>query len=291
MDAQQLKSLLTSYMNRQSTVEFLYLLLLVYVALDAIMLAWFLLTPLLAQSSSRLLFGLSMLAYNYGYLATNCHQMPQRSLFLNGFQTPMCARDMGVYFGCLLGGLTPLLGLKLHRFFRSVPFLILSFIPLTVDGITQTLLMMRESSNELRLMTGLLFGFGLVYFLAARVVDKSGSMDRRGELKRALRISAVTLLVLLVASYLVGDDYVTFADAVSETGFYPSYATYVPRRAVQTFRYDPYVGSYDDTVLNAVGEHGYRGHGLWILYKGDMGYGGKQVYPVGGGTVRLIPDQ
>ena len=35
---------------------------------------------------------------NFGRL-TKCHQIPERSFFINGFQFPVCSRCTGVFFG------------------------------------------------------------------------------------------------------------------------------------------------------------------------------------------------
>jgi len=288
----QLKADCIQYLTKQSTLEFTALLLLVYLALDAIILAWFLLTPLLVQSGSRLLFGLGMLGYNYGYLATNCHQMPQRSILLGGFQFPFCSRDTGVYVGCLIGAAVPLLNLKLPKFMKSLLFCALLLTPLVVDGVTQTLLHMRESDNTLRLLTGLLFGFGFAYFFAARIAEHSkGVVDYGAEGVRAARISAVIITLLLAAAYIVGDDYKTMGAAVAESGLKPTFVTYVPGRAVDTVGFDPYIHSYEDAVLDRLRQHGYQGHGLWVIYEGSVAREGRHVYfTKGDGTFALISD-
>ena len=83
----------------RQVIEFLFMSLVVYLVLDAMILAWFIATPLAARSGNRLAFGLAMLGYNVGYLTSNCHQMPQRSLMVLNFQVPFCFRDTGIYAG------------------------------------------------------------------------------------------------------------------------------------------------------------------------------------------------
>ncbi len=86
-----------------------------------------------------------------------CHQIPERSFFILGHQLPVCARCAGIYFGGLLGS-----------FFvrkKSPPplFLVLALIPMAIDGGTQ--LLWRESTNIIRLATGLVAGFAVVFYL------------------------------------------------------------------------------------------------------------------------------
>ncbi|MBD3388480.1 MAG: DUF2085 domain-containing protein [Candidatus Altiarchaeales archaeon] len=281
-------------LERRAVLETLYMLLLVYVMLDAIILAWFFLTPVLATSDNRLLFGVSMLAYNFGYLTSNCHQMPQRTLFIGGYPMPFCARDTGIYLGCMMGGLAPLLKVRLPKPMKSPLFLLASLTPLAVDGVTQTILSLRESNNEIRMLTGILFGFGLVYFFSSRIVEvTSGRVDSRSEARKTAVVGAFILALLLAASFMAGDDYKTLDQAVSESGLNPSYATYFSKRMVWTLRYDPYLTSYDDVVLDEILDAGRRSTGLWVLYEGEYGNnGGKHVYfNKANGNVTLVADQ
>jgi len=277
--------------SNQGMMEFLLMFLLVYIVLDAVILAWFFLAPLMASSGNRLFFGLAMLAYNQGYLVSNCHQMFQRSLIFAGFEMPFCARDTGIYVGCLVGAALPLAGLKLPRRLASVWVCGLLMVPLAVDGVSQTILDMRESSNLLRVATGLLFGFGMVYVFSARIVERSREMvDVRSEAAKALRLGVLTVAVLFAVGYYVGGGYVTLREAVSESGMNPSFVTYASKRSLETVRYDPYLSSYDDSVLDEMVAYGSRGNGVWVVYEGPMGHAGKDVFFRGDGTFRLVSD-
>jgi len=96
------------------------------------------------MSESPLLRGIPM----------GCHRMPHRSLHFRGRQFPVCARCTGILLGYLtypafvigLWPATVLGGLLLN-------------IPALVDGSTQ-LRGFRESTNPLRLVTGLMSGAG-----------------------------------------------------------------------------------------------------------------------------------
>lgn len=90
-----------------------------------------------------------------------CHGKIERCLELFGAPMPICARCVGIYAGMLLGILAfwaiPLLR---ERVMRVVAFVAVT--PLAIDGLTQ-LSGLRESTNELRVATGIIAGiaFGL----------------------------------------------------------------------------------------------------------------------------------
>ncbi len=90
-----------------------------------------------------------------------CHGKVERCLTLFGARMPICARCVGIYAGMLLGILAfwavPLLREKVMR---GVAFA--ATVPLALDGLTQ-LAGLRESTNELRIATGVIAGlaFGL----------------------------------------------------------------------------------------------------------------------------------
>jgi uncharacterized membrane protein len=279
------------YSNRP-LMEFLFMFLMVYAILDAIILAWFFLSPFAVQSSNRLVFGVAMLAYNFGYLTSNCHQMPEHSLIFGGYEMPFCARDTGIYVGCLVAAVLPFVRVRVPAAVGSWWFAGLVMAPMAVDGVTQSILDWRESTNELRVATGLLFGFGMVYFFAVRIVENSrGFVDLRSEAVKAARIGVLFAVLILVASYHVGGGYVTREVAVRESGLQPSFVTYAPARAMQTVRWDQYLGSYDDAVLSELVAYGSRGHGVWVVYEGEMRRDGKHVFfTPGNGTFKLVPD-
>lgn len=99
-----------------------------------------------------------------------CHQLPERSLYIGGYGVmPVCARCAGIYIGvfvafCYLFIKKRLIGNKPVSFFCII-ISVLSFLPLMVDGAT-SYLGLRDSSNALRLLTGLLLGYPLPVFFA-----------------------------------------------------------------------------------------------------------------------------
>ncbi len=101
-----------------------------------------------------------------------CHGLTRRCLELFDVPMPLCARCVGIYLGLLAGvaffWLVPLLR---ERVMRNVA--VAAIVPLALDGLTQ-LSGIRESSNPLRMATGMIAGlaFGL-WILSA--------IERRGE--------------------------------------------------------------------------------------------------------------
>lgn len=90
----------------------------------------------------------------------NCHQLAERSFFLNGNQMPFCSRDVGIFIGLAAGMLAVLL--LSPRF--SWLILSLLVLPILIDGGVQ-LTGLYESNNLLRAITGALGGIGASYFL------------------------------------------------------------------------------------------------------------------------------
>lgn len=83
-----------------------------------------------------------------------CHQRPERSFFVRGYQMPVCARCEGE----LIGILAALIAIW---FFRP-PYWAMAVImlPMIADGLIQGFTRY-ESTNLRRLVTGILFGFGI----------------------------------------------------------------------------------------------------------------------------------
>lgn len=94
-----------------------------------------------------------------------CHQIPERTLWVGGHHLPVCARDTGAFLGLLLG-YTMLLSLR-RKEAKGPPNLILTLamlLPMLVDSLGQ-MLGFWISTNDIRLITGLLFGVALAPFL------------------------------------------------------------------------------------------------------------------------------
>lgn len=90
-----------------------------------------------------------------------CHQLVERSFFVNGNQMPFCARDLGLFVGLAAGS-----GFVTFVRYKVNPVLVLlGLVPIGLDGGLQ-LITSYESNNALRVMTGLLAGVALSLLLA-----------------------------------------------------------------------------------------------------------------------------
>lgn len=97
-----------------------------------------------------------------------CHQLPERSFFGGGTQLPVCARDTGIYVGFIVA-VALIVVLDRGRRSSDVPpvwlgaTLGVGFAAMAIDGVTQ-LFGFRESTNSLRLATGLAMGFAMAAY-------------------------------------------------------------------------------------------------------------------------------
>lgn len=85
-----------------------------------------------------------------------CHQLPERSFFIHGYQFPVCARCTGIIVGYIISAIYSILFTKLNLII-SLSLL----VPMAFDGLLQ-LFTNYLSNNTKRFITGLLAGFGFV---------------------------------------------------------------------------------------------------------------------------------
>ena len=82
-----------------------------------------------------------------------CHQMPERSFFIKGFQFPVCARCIGVILSAIIA--------TIIFFKKRLPIgLCLSMSSVMLLDWGMQYLKIKESTNSRRLITGLIGGFG-----------------------------------------------------------------------------------------------------------------------------------
>ncbi len=137
-------------------------------------------------------------AFTYIFGDLNCHQKHERSWTINGNQMPVCVRDVGIFLGAIIGGVVfrqrgenrwlirdtflSVLPQKINNQIyksnrRTMAFLILLAIaglPLVFDGTIQ-MLTSYESTNPMRMITGVPFGLIIAWLfcasMAARPLD------------------------------------------------------------------------------------------------------------------------
>jgi uncharacterized membrane protein len=108
-------------------------------------------------------FGLDGISKQIFYsLHLVCAQIPSHSFYIFGHQLGMCARNFSIYASMFIGSVIFVLSKKC---FPGIPWWIwvLMILPLALDGTTQ-MFGWRESTWELRVITGTLFGLGNVWF-------------------------------------------------------------------------------------------------------------------------------
>lgn len=93
-----------------------------------------------------------------------CHQLPERSFFVNGYQFPVCARCMGIAIGYIIAIL-----LRIAGVITNPLICIVMVLPTTVDGSMQYITSY-QSNNIKRLLTGIAFGYGFMQLLICLVV-------------------------------------------------------------------------------------------------------------------------
>ncbi len=97
----------------------------------------------------------------YAAYALTCHQRPDRSFFVFGHKMCLCQRCMAIYGAVFVLGMFYGLVRRYARPLRLRWMLVL-WAPMALDGFTQ-LFGWRESTWELRLITGALFGLSCIW--------------------------------------------------------------------------------------------------------------------------------
>ena len=93
-----------------------------------------------------------------------CHRRPDRTLSYKNHYFPLCARCTGFYISGFIF-LIIFLIINIHYPKYLLVIYVLSLIPLAIDGITQYF-GFRESTNLIRVVTGVIAGFGVGLLLS-----------------------------------------------------------------------------------------------------------------------------
>lgn len=132
--------------------------------------------PIFMASGNATLAGIAGLILTLYH--PTCHQIPDRCLFVLGYQMAVCSRCFAIYAAFLAGGL-------LFYFIRNrlkplhFAYFILACVPMGIDGTAQLfgipfprgigpgfeLVWTTLSTNEFRVVTGAIFGLGSALFV------------------------------------------------------------------------------------------------------------------------------
>ena len=107
----------------------------------------------------------------YHFFSYICHQIPERSLHLAGFQLAVCSRCFGVYFGLVAG-------FAVYPLWRTIDeieplpriWLFLSMIPIGVDW-SLTIFGIWENTHLSRFVTGTILGFACATYIVPAIVE------------------------------------------------------------------------------------------------------------------------
>ena len=137
-------------------------------AIVASLVSLILVAPLAAAAGHN---GLAFAIYHA--FAPLCHQLPERSYFIDGHKFAVCSRCTGIYAGFAF----TLLVYPLVRSLRSVAtpprrLLILAVLPLAID-FSLTFFGIWENTHTSRLLTGALLGTVAVFYVMPGIVDLS----------------------------------------------------------------------------------------------------------------------
>ena len=122
------------------------------------------------------LLGLSSV---YSFFSYICHQMPDRSLHIDGHSLAVCTRCFGVYSGLLAGVLIypvwrPIEEVEPIRRF----WLFLSLIPVTIDW-SLTMFGIWENTHLSRFVTGMILGVACSTFIVPALVEITRNFTAR----------------------------------------------------------------------------------------------------------------
>ncbi|MEM4389452.1 MAG: DUF2085 domain-containing protein [Candidatus Micrarchaeia archaeon] len=234
-------------------------MMIVYVALVA-------LAPFLIQQEGMLL-GLG--AFVFLFNTQMCHELPQRMLFLFGQQMALDARSTSIFLGAILGYLAIFFHKKLPAMLSDKWIAAASLVPMAVDGLTQ-LAGWRESDLALRIFTGSIAGFFITYATLARAGESKE--DRMKGIAAALMLSVLILLLIIPIAYVLGNTYHSKEELLSSVRAQspaPYYAAFyiAPNAFAGGIAGDPYLPSYNDTILSDAARFGSPAHpnGAWAI--------------------------
>jgi uncharacterized membrane protein len=115
----------------------------------------------------------------YSFFSYICHQMPGRSLHLDGHPLAVCTRCSGVYFGLLAGLLVYPLWRRIDNV-EPLPriWLFLSLVPMGID-FSLKFLGIWDNTHLSRFLTGIILGAACATYIVPAVVEIRRNMSLR----------------------------------------------------------------------------------------------------------------
>lgn len=249
-------------------------------------------SALLIQSSNQLLMGLGALTYIANVYM--CHQLPERSFTLFGQHISLCERCMAIMVGALAAYPAAFWRRRFPKFMLTRLFIILALVPIGVDGVGQ-FVGLWESGGLVRIATGFLASFAILYFLLAEIMDRfkiGKGLVRIGTVAPASIPFMVLVLAVFAGAFFIGGHYHSESEFVQRTMELDRNATFydahyiAPHAFSLSIRGDPFLKTYNDPVLMDVSSTGTGKHefGAWAVLALDepAKYEGKYAFISGG---------
>jgi uncharacterized membrane protein len=109
----------------------------------------------------------------YGAFAIFCHQLPDRSYFIDGHQFAVCSRCTGVYAGFALTLLLyPLIRSLKNPVMPPRSWLLLAMVPLAID-VSVNFFGFWHNTHTSRLLTGAVLGSAVVFYVMPGIIELS----------------------------------------------------------------------------------------------------------------------
>ena len=119
----------------------------------------------------------------YGAFAVFCHQLPERSYFIDGHQLAICSRCTGIYGGFALTLLLYPLVRSLRNPVAPRPtWLVFAAIPLAID-FSVNFFGFWQNTHTSRLLTGAVLGGAVVFYVMPGIIDLSSRFGRTRTVK------------------------------------------------------------------------------------------------------------
>jgi uncharacterized membrane protein len=173
-------------------------------------LIFWLISALLVLSVFSLIFvapvaassGYSELAQGiYGAFAKLCHQLPERSYFVDGHKLAVCSRCTGLYAGFVF----TLLVYPLIRSLKTTvtpprSWLLLAAIPLIID-FSVTFFGFWDNTHTSRLLTGALLGGAAVFYVMPGIVELALRTSRSKEPQMTFTLASAERITSAPSDY------------------------------------------------------------------------------------------